>query len=452
MLVLSNRGPISFSRQGGALVAKRGAGGLVSGIGPVVARAGATWVAAAMSDGDREAAAGGSIDAEGFHAYLLDLDPSVHRMAYDVVCNGTLWFLYHGLFDLARRPRLDRHWREAWSAYCTVNEAFAKAAAELAPPGAAVLVQDYHLALVGGMLRETRPDVRTVHFSHTPFCGPDLLRVLPEPSAEALLSGMAGHTACSFHTERWAAEFRACCEAFGVTSPPTFVAPIAPDIDDVRAIANSPACDATVAEFDAAVGERAMVVRVDRVELSKNLLRGFLAVNELLEHRPEWRERVVFVACVYPSREGLPEYLAYRQEVEGLVRRLNERWATASWAPIRLEISDDFPRSMAALRRADVVLVNPIRDGLNLVAKEAVLVNERDAALVLSTEAGAWDEFGDEGALPVNPFDVAATADALDAALRMSAEERSRRAATLRAAVESRTPADWLADQLAAAD
>ena len=178
--------------------------------------------------------------------------------------------------------------------------------------------------------------------------------------------------------------------------------------------------------LEAQVGDRNLIVRVDRIELSKNLLRGFLAFDELLRTRPEWRGKVVFAAFVYPSREGLPEYLAYRQEVETLARRVNEEWATDDWTPILLDTSDDFPRSVAALRRYDVLLVNPIRDGLNLVAKEGPLLNERDGVLALSREAGVWEEL-QGGALEVNPFDVAGTADVLAQALDMPADERARR-------------------------
>jgi trehalose 6-phosphate synthase len=159
----------------------------------------------------------------------------------------------------------------------------------------------------------------------------------------------------------------------------------------------------------------------------------------------------VFAAFLYPSREGLVEYLAYRQEVEGLVNRLNDKWSTADWTPIHMKTSDDYPRSMAALQMADVVLVNPIRDGLNLVAMEGVLVSERASALVLSTEAGAWEQLGDAGAIGINPFDVSATAEALHTALSMTSDEREDRHARLRAVVATRTPRDWLREQLAAA-
>jgi trehalose 6-phosphate synthase len=447
-VLLSNRGPLSFSLDGDDLVARRGAGGLVSGLSPLVDGTDAVWIAAAMSDGDRAAADRGIVEAEGLRVRLLAVDGDVYRAAYDVVCNATLWFAHHGLFDAARRPRLDRRWRQAWDAYRVLNQAFAATAADSAPEGAAVLVQDYHLCLVAPPLRAARPDLKLVHFSHTPFATPDGLRAVPDDAATELLAGLATFDGCGFHAQRWADAFVACCRDRGVEPPVTGVSPLPPDAEDLSATTASAACVEAGAELDARIDGRQVVVRVDRVELSKNLLRGFHAYDLLLEEHPEWRERVVFVAFVYPSREGLPEYLAYRTEVEALIVRINERWATPDWTPIVYDPGDDFPRSVAALQRADVLVVNPIRDGLNLVAKEGVLVNERDGVLVLSTEAGAWDEIGAAGAVGINPFDVAATADAIHAALTMAPDERKRRAASLRAAVSARTPADWLADQL----
>jgi trehalose 6-phosphate synthase len=452
VVIVSNRGPLSF-RVGddGDLVAKRGAGGLVSGLAPLVTGTDATWIAAAMSDGDRQAATQGVVEAEGFRVRSLALDAGAYRMAYDVVCNATLWFLHHGLYDLARRPRFDLRFREAWQAYREVNAAFADVVVDEAPDGAAVLVQDYHLALVGGLVKDRRPDLRTVHFSHTPFATPDMWRVLPTDLGAELLEGMAGHDACGFHSGRWADAFAACCVEQLGSAPTTFVSPLASDPDDILGVARSEACTRELAALDQVVGDRAFLVRVDRIELSKNLLRGFAAYDDLLERYPQWRERVVMGAFVYPSREGLAEYLAYRQEVETVVRRINERWSTPGWEPIVFDPSDDFPRSVAALRRADVFLVNPIRDGLNLVASEGPLVNDRDALLLLSPEAGIWDQLGDV-ARPVHPYDISGTADVLAAALGVSREDRAEEGQALKARAAARTPADWLADQLSAAE
>jgi trehalose 6-phosphate synthase len=152
---------------------------------------------------------------------------------------------------------------------------------------------------------------------------------------------------------------------------------------------------------------------------------------------------------LYPSRQGLADYVAYRRDTEALVARINERWGRPGWTPVVLDIEDDLPRSVAALRRYDVLLVNPVRDGLNLVAKEGPLLNTRDGVLVLSREAGAWTELK-HGALTINPFDVTATTEALAFALGMSDEDRRERAARLRVAAGRRSPQDWLDDQVAA--
>jgi trehalose 6-phosphate synthase len=451
VIVVSPPGPLSFSPgEGGELVAKRGGGGLVSSLAPLVRDLGASWFAAAITDLDRKAAASGMVETEGFRFRSIAVEPVAYRMAYDVVSNATLWFLHHGLFELARRPRFDREWWEAWDAYRDVNRVFARAVAEEAPEGATVLVQDYHLALVGTWIAQERPDLRTVHFTHIPFCEPGALRLLPSTVAEELLVGMGSHVSCGFHARRWAANFTACCAEVLGFMPSTFVSPLTPDADDLSRVAASEAAVAEGTALEKALAGRRLILRVDRIELSKNLLRGFWAYDDLLRSHPEWREQVVFAAFVYPSREGLPEYLAYRHEVEALAATINRRWATPGWDPVLLKTSDNFPRSVAALGRYDVLLVNPVRDGLNLVAKEGPLLNRRDGVLVLSHEAGVWEELA-VSALEVNPFDVAGTGDALARALGMTPAERRSHASALVGAVRARAPRDWLDDQLHAA-
>jgi len=403
-----------------------------------------------MSAGDREAASQGVIEADGLRVQLLALDPETYRLAYDEVSNKVLWFAHHGLWDLSREPAFDATWTDAWSAYRDVNHAFADAVAEVAPDGAAVLVQDYHLCLVAARLRDLRPDLACVHFHHTPFAPPAWLRPLPDAARQELLEGLAVHLSCGFHSARWADDFVASARALAGLQPASFVAPLSSDPDDIRKTAASPACEAAVAALDERVADRTVIGRVDRVELSKNLVRGFEAYDALLEQHPEHRGRVVFVANAYDSRSGVPEYSSYRKRIDHTVQEINDRWGDNDWEPILLHVDDDYPRSVALLRRADVLLVNPIRDGLNLVAFEGALVNDRDAVLALSPEAGAWERF-EPGALRVPPFDVAGTAAVLHEALTMPASERGKRASVLRTLAEGRTPAHWLADQLAAA-
>jgi trehalose 6-phosphate synthase len=451
IVLVSNRGPLSWSADGGgALHPRRGGGGLVSGLGPLVAGTDALWIASALSEGDREAAARGLDEGDGLRCRLLAHDPDVLRCAYDVVGNAVLWFLHHGLYDLARRPRFDRTFATAWQGYRRYNATFARAVVEAAPRHATVLVQDYHLALVAPEVRAARPDLRLVHFSHTPFAGPDWLGVLPDPYRAELLAGMAANHACCFHTARWQASFVESCARFGVEAPPCRVTPLGPDPADLRSTAEGAACAEAGDALATVVGDRRLIVRVDRIELSKNLLRGFWAYDQLLEERPDWRERVVFAAHVYPSREGLADYLAYRQETENLVELINGRWATPGWQPILLDSNDDFPRSVAVLRRYDVLLVNPIRDGMNLVAKEGPLVNQRDGVVVLSSEAGAWDELAPH-VVGVHPYDVSGTAAGLGRALDMAPEDRRRHRAALVERISANGPEQWLAGQLAAA-
>lgn len=450
-VVVSNRGPLSFADDSGSLRVTRGGGGLVSCLGPAVKDTGSTWICGAISGADREAARQGLVDAEGFHIHPLVIDDDDYRAFYDVISNSTLWFLFHGLFDATRRPVFDRHWHMAWETYRRVNASFAAAVVEQAPDGAIVLLHDYHLALAATTVREKRPDLRTVYFQHTPFCDPLSIRMLPEDAAIELLQGLAANTACGFHTARWATMFRLCCEEVLGASPRTFVAPAATDVEDICAAAETEACQREFERLDGLVRDRQLIVRVDRLELSKNIVRGFLAYDELLRTHDELRGKVVFWAKGYPSRQNLPEYLAYRQEVETVVRRVNRKWETPDWTPILFDADDNFPRSVAALRRADVVLINPVRDGLNLVAKEAALVNERDAVLCLSRESGVWDELGDSS-VGLNPFDLTSTAAALAGALSMGAAERAERATRLRELARGRTPADWLRDQLTAAN
>jgi trehalose 6-phosphate synthase len=441
--VVSNRGPLTFRQEAdGSLARVPAAGGLASSLHRLLAGRGTTWASVTMGAADREAVARGLMHETGLDLVPVVVEDDIYRQAYDVVANTTLWYCHHHLFDLPHRPRFDRHWWPAWDAYRSYNRAVADVVSSRAGEGDVALVQDYHFSLLGRMLAEERPDLRTVHFLHTPFADPALLGVLPDVVVAELLDGMAGYSACGFHCHKWEAAFLSCYGAAGRAAPPTFVAPLC-----------VAAADALLAE----VGGRRIIARTDRMEPSKNIVRGMLAFEELLTTHPEWRDEVVHIAFAYPSRQGLAEYLAYGADVVHTAERINHAFGASSgsggWTPIVLSVEDDRARSLAALTLSDVLLVNPVRDGLNLVAKEGPLLNTTDGVLVLSHEAGAWEELelGGGGALGINPFDVSGTAETLHAALSMGAAERAERATSLREAVRARTSADWWADQMAAA-
>ncbi|NEC89059.1 trehalose-6-phosphate synthase [Streptomyces sp. SID12501] len=459
VLVASNRGPVSYEvQEDGSLTARRGGGGLVSGLSAIGTDTGSLWVCSALSDGDREAVRrshGGrrlSVDATGGqHVRMLDIDETVHSDAYNGIANSVLWFVNHMLYQTPLEPVFDAEFRRQWASYEAYNRAFAQALAAEAAEGASVVVQDYHLCLVPGMLRELRPDLRIGHFSHTPWAPADYFRMLPYDISGQLLRGMLGADRLGFLTRRWADAFTACCTDLigGVGDTRIGVHGLGADADFLRRRAHEPDVEERMAALRAEIGGvgRKTIVRVDRTELSKNIVRGLLAYRQLLEDRPEWRERVVHVAFAYPSRQDLAVYRDYTAEVQRVADAINKEYGTATWTPVVLHVKDDFARSLAAYRLADVALVNPIRDGMNLVAKEIPVVSDEGCALVLSREAGAYEELG-EDAIVVNPYDVTQTARALEEALNMGAGERAERTKRLAAAATALPPAQWFLDQL----
>jgi trehalose 6-phosphate synthase len=448
VLVASNRGPVSYEvQEDGTLSAKRGGGGLVSGLSAIGPDAGALWVCSALSDGDREAVRRG-VGEDGVR--MLDIPADVHADAYNGIANSVLWFVHHMLYQTPLEPVFDAEFRRQWASYESYNRAFAQALAEEAGPGAAVLVQDYHLCLVPGMLRELRPDLRIGHFSHTPWAPVEYFRLLPDDVAEQVLRGMLGADRLGFLTRRWASAFEACAADLvgGTGDTRVGVHGLGADADFLRKRAHEGDVGDRSAALRAEIGEgRKTIVRVDRTELSKNIVRGLLAYRQLLDVHPEWRERVVHVAFAYPSRQDLAVYREYTAEVRRLAEEINERYGTPGWKPVVLHVKDDFARSLAAYRLADVALVNPVRDGMNLVAKEVPVVSDEGCVLVLSREAGAYEELR-EDALVVNPYDVVGTAEALHEALTMPAEERAERTKRLAAAATALPPAQWFLDQL----
>jgi trehalose 6-phosphate synthase len=448
ILVASNRGPVTYEvQEDGSLRARRGGGGLVSGLSAIGPDAGALWVCSALGDGDREAVRRG-IAEDGVR--MLDIDADVHADAYNGIANSMLWFVHHMLYQTPLEPVFDAEFRRQWASYEAYNRAFAEALAAEAARGAVAIVQDYHLTLVPGMLRELRPDLRIGHFSHTPWAPVDYFRMLPDDIAEQVLRGMLGADRLGFLTQRWADAFTACCDALvgGLGDTRIGVHGLGADADFLRRRSHEADVADRMAALREQIGEgRRTIVRVDRTELSKNIVRGLLAYRQLLEDHPEWRERVVHVAFAYPSRQDLAVYRDYTAEVQRVATEINSQYGTPGWTPVVLHVKDDFARSLAAYRLADVALVNPIRDGMNLVAKEVPVVSDEGCVLVLSREAGAYEELG-EDAVVVNPYDVVGTARALDAALTMPVGERAERTKRLAAAGTALPPAQWFLEQL----
>jgi trehalose 6-phosphate synthase len=422
---------------------------------------GAVWVCAALNATERSLtrrADGGRLSsipevdealAGEFDVRMLPIDAATFRRAYNGIANATLWFVLHMLYEPARTPVFDAAWRRQWNSYVAYNRSFAQALAQEAAEGATVMVQDYHLFLVPGLLRELRPDVKIGFFTHTSWVTPDYFQMLPDDVVSELLNGILGADMIGFHTHRWADAFSACCRVLIERDPKASVAvfPLGLDVEALKARAHERDTEKRLRELTELVGDMQVIGRVDRTELSKNVLRGLLAYRELLRTHAEWHGKVIHLVFNYPSREDLPEYRTYVESVEALAAEIEDEFSTDDWTPLSLEIGHDYPGSLAALRLSDVLLVNSVRDGMNLVVLEGSVLSERDPGVVLSREAGAAETIG-EYAYLVNPFDVSQTARALHDALNEPADEAAERAAHLRAAAVSLPPADWFQAQL----
>ena len=467
--LVSNRGPVSFLRSAEGFEKRRGAGGLAGALDPVARRLGdhATWISAATSDDDRAAIEAGEADALvdllGYPVYMLDIPPSTYARYYDVVSNRMLWFANHCLWDELDVHDFGRDEIEAWDeAYEPVNEEFARAAADHADPDSVVLFQDYHLATAPRYLRRMHPDQTIFHFTHSSFCGPDGLERLPRPLPQRVIEGMLGADLVGFHVPDWANGFMECCERIGAKVDHDAYAvdhdgrrswvrtyPIPIDAGGLRKRAAKPDAERWKDRFlsgwtHGGPSEGHLIVRADRTEPSKNIVRGFEAFGRVLDRRPDLAATTRFIACLYPSRQSMPEYRRYSKDIERVVDEVKARHPGS----IQLFLQDDFDRTLAGLRIYDVLLVNPIMDGMNLVSKEGPALNEVGGVLVLSRGAGSFDELGEQAIEIADALDVDSTANALEAALEMAPPERKARAEALRRIAESRRPADWIDAQL----
>ncbi len=476
LIVVSNRGPVIHDRDtSGERVARRGGGGLVTALRSLVEHHDVTWIASAMSDEDRVVAAEAEEEAieetaRGGAPYRLRLvahDPSAYDWYYNVIANPMLWFIQHYLWGLAAAPDVDHGLHHAWNeGYVPVNRNFADAVlAELErEPEAAVFFHDYHLYVAPTLVREQAPHALLAHFVHIPWAMPEYWRVLPEPIRRAVHEGLLANDVVSFHTQRWRQNFLRCCEdmldveadfstcdvRIGERFACVRARPISVDPQEFDEVAGS---EIVLAEEEAIAAGRPefLILRVDRTDPSKNVVRGFRAYELYLDAHPEMHERVQMLALLDPSRQDIPEYAEYLGAIQRAARVVNDRFQREGWVPLDLQIRDNFLQAVAAYKQFDVLLVNAIFDGMNLVAKEAPLVNARDGVLVLSENTGAHEELGD-WALTVNPFDVAGQAEAIHEALTMAAGERRRRREAIAAHVREHDIAGWIEAQLADLD
>jgi trehalose 6-phosphate synthase len=472
IVLVSNRGPATFERdQDGKLEAHRGGGGLVTALTGLVNHREALWVASAMSDADAEASRehdGAAFDCTvediTYRVKLVESDPAAYEQFYNVVANPLLWFIQHYLWDLSNAPDIRRGETEAYDhGYRAVNDDLAHAVLEeIDGREAVVMLHDYHLYTAPKTIRRERPDVFLHHFVHIPWTQPDTWRVLPTRIRNDIYEGVLSNDIVAFHTVSYRDNFLQCCRELLDNVEVEFEAGIVRTEDRevwVRAYPLPISAESfernaqrpSVHEYERAILRRRrehLILRVDRADLSKNVLRGFKAFDLFLEQHPEFLEEVTFTAQLVPSRQDVPEYQEYLEKIEALVAVINHRHGTTDWMPIELKLRENLEEAIASYKHYDLLIVNAMFDGMNLIAKEGPLVNERNGVSLLSENTGAHEELG-EFALSVNPFDIQEQADAIHRALTMKAEERSWRAKGLKEIVTRRDPGDWVDDQLA---
>jgi trehalose 6-phosphate synthase len=473
LIIASNRGPVTITREeNGEIQYQKGGGGLVTALAGLAGSVNSTWIASAATDVERE---WGYVEvplldgSDEITVKYIDIEESRYNLYYNVIANPLLWFLQHSMWDFIRSPNIERSTWEAWEkGYVAVNRQYADAIADLvleSEKDPVVMLQDYHLYLTPQFLRSRiahRKKFTLLHFIHIPWPGPEDWAILPPVMRKRILESLCSVDLLGFQTRDDALNFIRTCESnlervhvnFKIgrvwyRQHATHVRdfPISIDVDSLRVLANTEEVRIGREQLEEQVGERKLIVRVDRTEPSKNIARGFQAFSEMLDLHPEHLEQVQFLALFVPSRLGVEEYQNYLDEIMASAGRVNAKYGSSSWEPVRVLVGEDYARAIAALQMYDVLLVNPIADGMNLVAKEGPIVNKKMGVVVLSEKAGARQQL-EPGATIISPCDIYATAEALHQGLTMSPERRRERSDRLIEIIEKADINDWFCRQL----
>lgn len=470
LVIVANRGPLDFVWQDRMWHARQATSALSLMLGPLVHRPDVAWYCCVAEPPDAKLdrhslfSLASSRSRPGVHIIPVPVAADVYHAYYGMTSNEVLWMLQHGLLGPGGYGVLDDEHVAAWPlGYLPTNRLLADAIIESVVSTRAFLIHDYHLYPLPGLIRRSFPDTPLLHFTHIPFPQPPTLRLLPHDWCESLLSGLLGADVVGFQTMADVRAFLTCCEEMlrtrldrdtmsvqaidgrrvRVRAFPASVDPLA-----LRETMRSADAAITRARLAPHLSERT-VIRVDRLDPSKNQLVGFFAFARLLEHKPSLRGRVRFLAFLVPSRTGLRSYRTYREAVFRVVEQINSRFADCcARPPIEIFYTNDRLQALVAMETCDVLVVNSRADGMNLVAKEWAIVSRRPGVLVVSETAGVANETIDS-ALHVSPLDVSGTSMALLTALDMSEAERAYRLARFRERVEKWTAKDWLRAQLA---
>ncbi len=472
IIVASNRGPVVFKRDAqGKIELIRGAGGIVGSMIPFLKKTQGTWVSSAIGECDHyinnkyQGKVPISLEDPEYYVQFVKTEEDDYNNFNGKFANPLLWFIHHSMWFSPYSPCADDELHKAWDSYQYVNSMFAEtigkdvAKSEKTP---IVMLQDYHIYLTPKLIRKEHPDVLMSQFVHIPFPSPEIFQQLPNHMQTEILSSVLTNNVLGFHIPRYMNNFLQTVKLILPDASVDEISgdilykgqvchvrtyPISIDIETLKNHGQSPNVISKEVEVAEMIGDCKLIYRTDRADLSKNIIRGFQAYDLFLEKYPDWRGKVKFVATLMPSRQDIKIYREYTDNIKDIVKKINEKYATPDWEPIKYICRGDYDLVVALMKRYDVLMVNPILDGMNIVAKEGSVLNENNGVLVLSTGAGCYEELK-EGAICINPYDLRQTAEALDTALLMDDKSKSVLLSEARAAIERNDLNKWVTDQL----
>lgn len=472
IIVASNRGPVLFKRDGkGKIQLIRGKGGIVGSMIPFLEKTHGTWFSSAIGECDEymnnkhDSKVPIPLDDPKYYLRLIKTEEDIYNGFNGKFANPLLWFIHHSMWNPPYSPCADDELHQAWDSYQYVNHKFAEAivdAVSTSKKTPIVMLQDYHIYLTPKLIREQLPEVLMSQFVHIPFPPPEIFQQIPNHMQIEILDGLLANDVLGFHIKRYMNNFLQTIrqilpialvdEVVGdilykghVCHVRTY--PISVDVETLQKHAQSPDVISKDSEVDEIIGDCKLIYRTDRADLSKNILRGFRAYDMFLEKYPEWKEKVKFVATLMPTRQDIKIYREYTDKIKEMVAEINDKYSTPDWEPIKYICRGDYDLVIALLKRYDVLMVNPILDGMNIVAKEGTIVNENNGALILSTGAGCYEELK-EGAICINPYDLRQTAESIDSALLIDEETKAKMLQKARAAIFKNDLNKWTSDQL----
>ncbi|MCJ7522890.1 MAG: trehalose-6-phosphate synthase, partial [Dehalococcoidia bacterium] len=429
LILISNRGPVDYRVKDDRLQLNRGSGGVVTALSAISKYVELTWIASAMGEGDRRVASEQNgrfkVQLPGQELYLrFVVSPrNVYHKYYNLFCNPLLWFLQHYMWNSPYTPNLDHKVYDAWeNGYVAVNRSFADAAIAEAskdkiPPF--IMIHDYQLYMVGGFIRQQIPGAILQHFIHIPWPASSYWHLFPKLMRRAIMESLCAVDIVGLQTGRDVHHFLHSCDLFLEDSRvdyenntimlrghKTRVAsyPVSVDVAALQRHARSSRVREYEENLRPHLGKQT-IVRVDRAEPSKNIVRGLKAFDTLLERYPDLLDRVKMLCFLVPSRSGIKQYQRYTQDIFDMVDMINTKYGNDRWQPIKVFFENNYTQAIAGMRLCDVLLVNPVIDGMNLVAKEGPIVSAKDSVLVLSESAGAHEQLG-EHVVSVAPADI----------------------------------------------